>query len=85
MLRGVVVSLKTLLLFMLLYTSPAHGHDTVPLPREKPAHSLTTYRDLYVYVVHPHDFNKQRTVKCYSVGKDKYGYTVKIPCKEKEK
>jgi hypothetical protein len=54
------------------------------LPREKPAHPLTTYRDLYVYVVHPWDFDKQRTIKCYSVGTDKYGFIIKIPCKEKE-
>ena len=54
------------------------------IPREKPAHPLTTYRDLYVYVVHPWDFDKQRTIKCYSVGRDKYGYIIKIPCKEKE-
>ena len=27
MLRGLVVGLKTLLLFMLLYTSPAHGQQ----------------------------------------------------------
>jgi len=122
MLRGVVVSLKTLLLFMLLYTSPAYGQQNeeavlqeyirileleqfnrysnqilkpvptprpkpqrIKLPREKPAHPLTTYKDLYVYVVHPHDFNKQRTIKCYSVWIDKYGYIVKIDCKEKEK
>ena len=121
MLRGVVVGLKTLLLFMILYTSPAYGQQNeeavlqeyirileleqfsrysnqstkpVPkprakpqhsrLPREKPAHPLTTYRDLYVYVVHPWDFNKQRTIKCYSVGIDKYGYTVKIPCKKEK-
>jgi hypothetical protein len=121
MLRGVVVGLKTLLLFMILYTSPAYGQQNeeavlqeyirileleqfnrysnpvlkpVPkprakpqyhrLPREKPAHPLITYRDLYVYTVHPHDFNKQRTIKCYSVGKDKYGYIVKIPCKKEE-
>ena len=57
---------------------------TVPTPRFRPAHPLTTYRNLYVYVVHPHDFNKKRTIKCYSVGIDKYGYIVKIPCKEKE-
>ena len=54
------------------------------LPREKPAHPLTTYKDLYVYVVHPWDFNKQRTIKCYSVGIDKYGYIVKISCKKEE-
>ena len=54
----------------------------IPIPRSRPAHPLTTYRNLYVYVVHPHDFNKKRTIKCYSVGIDKYGYIVKIPCKE---
>ncbi len=123
MLRGVVVGLKTLLLFILLYTSPAHGQQNeeavlqeyirileleqfnrysnqvskpVPKPRakpqhsrllrEKPAHPLTTYSDLYVYVVHPWDFNRKRTIECYSVGIGKYGYLVKIDCKkEKEK
>jgi hypothetical protein len=56
----------------------------IPIPRSRPAHPLTTYRNLYVYVVHPWDFDRQRTIKCYSVGIDKYGYIVKIPCKEKE-
>ena len=70
---------------MLLYTSPAHGHPTVPIPRDKPAHPLTTYKDLYAYIVHPWDFNRKRTIKCYSVWIDKYGYIVKIDCKEKEK
>lgn len=54
------------------------------LPRKKPAHSLTSYKDLYVYVVQPHDYISKRTIKCYSIGVDKYGWIVKIPCKEKE-
>jgi hypothetical protein len=124
MLRGVVVGLKTLLLFILLYTSPAHGQQNektvlqeyirvleleqfsrysnqvskpvpkprakpqrvrLPRPREKPVHSLISYRDLYVYAVQPHDYISKRTVKCYSVGVGKYGWIVKIDCKEKEK
>jgi hypothetical protein len=54
------------------------------IPREKPTHPLTTYRGLYSYAVHPWDFDKQRTIKCYSVERDKYGFMIKIPCKEKE-
>jgi hypothetical protein len=119
MLRGLVVGLKTLLLFMILYTSPAHGQQNeeavlqeyirileleqfsrysnqvskpvlkprvkpqhIRIPREKPVHPLTTHSDLYGYVIHPWDFNRKRTIKCYSVGVDKYGWIVKIPCKE---
>jgi hypothetical protein len=54
----------------------------IPIPRYKPTHSLTSYRDLYVYVVQPHNYISKRTIKCYSVGVDKYGWIVKIPCKE---
>jgi len=61
---------------------PKAKPSRVPVPRYKPAHSLITHRDLYVYVVHPHDYIRKRTIKCYSVGIDKYGYIVKIPCKE---
>jgi len=61
---------------------PRAKPSRIPVPRLRPAHPLTTHKDLYVYVVHPHDFNKKRTIKCYSVGIDKYGYIVKIPCKE---
>ena len=60
------------------------NQSTKPVPKPH-AHPLTTYRDLYVYVVHPWDFNRKRTIKCYSVWIDKYGYVVKIDCKEKEK
>jgi hypothetical protein len=121
MLRVVVVGLKTLLLFMLLYTSPAFGqtkknyaHNEVLLeyilileleyklrlknklppskpkatlqfhriPKEKPVHPLFTYRDIYTYIVSPHNPNMKFGVDCYSVGIDKYGYTVKTPCKK---
>jgi len=61
---------------------PKAKPSTTPVPRYRPAHSLTTYRDLYIYVVQPHDYISKRTIKCYSVGTDKYGYLVKIPCKE---
>lgn len=54
----------------------------IPIPRYKPTHSLTSYRDLYVYVTQPHNYISKRTIKCYSVGVDKYGWIVKIPCKE---
>jgi len=61
---------------------PRAKPSRVPVPRYRPAHSLTTYRDLYVYVVQPHDYISKRIIKCYSVGIDKYGYVIKIPCKE---
>jgi len=63
---------------------PRAKPSRIPVPRLRPAHPLTTHKDLYVYVVHPHDFNKKRTIKCYSVGIDKYGYIVKIPCKKEQ-
>jgi hypothetical protein len=56
---------------------------TVPTPRFRPAHPLTTYRNVYDYIVRPHNPTKQLWVPgCYSVGIDKYGYIVKTLCKK---
>jgi len=52
-------------------------------PRFRPAHPLTTYRNVYDYIVRPHNPTKQLWVPgCYSVGINKYGYLIKTPCKK---
>ena len=66
------------------FPTPRAKPQYTRVPKEKPAHPLTTYNDLYVYVVNPHNPNKKRIIECYSVGLDKYGYLIKSPCKEKK-